>query len=89
MTTSRETDGLDHPALRELVNAANALTLAERLTLLKGLIPGVAREMSPADYTALVSELKLKGERFYDATFHPGQGRAERTVMGERDIEGR
>jgi hypothetical protein len=89
MTTSRETNGLDHPALRELVNAANALTLAERLTLLKGLIPGVAREMSPADYNALVSELKLKGERFYDATLHPGQGRAERTVMGERDIEGR
>lgn len=89
MTTSRETDGLDHPALRELVRAANALTLAERLTLLKGLVPGVAREMSPADYGSLVSELRLKGERFYDATLHPGQGRAERSVMGERDIEGR
>ncbi|MFL5576892.1 MAG: hypothetical protein ACJ79S_13080 [Gemmatimonadaceae bacterium] len=89
MTTSRETDGMDHPALRELVRAANALTLAERLTLLKGLVPGVAREMSPRDFESLVSELKLKGERYYDASLHPGKGRAERRVMGERDLEGR
>ena len=89
MTTSRETDGLDHPALRELVRAANALDPADRLTLLKGLIPGVARELSPPDFEALIAELRLKGERFYDAALHPGQGRAERSVLGERDVEGR
>jgi hypothetical protein len=72
-----------------LVRAANALTPAERLTLLKGLIPGVARELTPQDFEALISELRLKGERFYDATQHPGQGRAERNVPGERDFEGR
>lgn len=89
MTTSPETDGMDHPMLRELVRAANALTLPERLTLLKGLVPGVARELPPRDFEALVTELRLKGERYYDATLHPGQGRAERRVIGERDLEGR
>ena len=89
MTTSRETEGLDHPALRELVQRANALDTAERLTLLKGLIPGVAREIAPHEFEALINELRLKGERFYDAAQHPGQGRAERNVIGERDVEGR
>jgi hypothetical protein len=89
MTTSRETEGLDHPALRDLVQKANALPTAERMTLLKGLIPGVARELHPREFEALIGELRLKGERFYDATLHPGQGRAERSVIGERDVEGR
>jgi hypothetical protein len=89
MTTSRETEGLDHPALRELVQRANALPTAEKLTLLKGLIPGVARELTPHDFEALIDELRLKGERFYDASLHPGHGRAERSVIGERDVEGR
>lgn len=47
MTTSPETNGLDHAALRRLVEEANALPLADRLVLLKGLVPGVAREMAP------------------------------------------
>ena len=89
MTTSPETESLDHPALRELVNDANSMTLAERLTLLKGLIPGVAIEMSPTDFERLIVELRLKGERFYEATSHPNEGRATRHVMGERDVEGR
>ena len=89
MTTSRETEGLDHPALRDLVQKANALPTAERMTLLKGLIPGVARELHPREFEALIDELRLKGERFYDASLHPGQGRAERNVIGERDVEGR
>ena len=89
MTTSKETDWMNHPALRKLVQDANALTLSERLTLLKGLVPGIAREMSPKDFEALVDEIRLKGERFYDASFHPGTGRADRSVMGERDLERR
>jgi hypothetical protein len=89
MTTSRQTDGMEFPALRELVRAANALTLVERVTLLKGLVPSIARELPPRDFEALVTELRLKGERYYDAALHPGQGRAERRVMGERDLEGR
>ena len=89
MTTSRETDQLDHPTLRRLVNEADALALDDRLALLKGLIPGVTREMSPKDFEGFVLELRLKGERFYDATLHPGQGRAHRHVIGERDLEGR
>jgi len=89
MTTSRETEALNHPVLRQLVNAANALPLVDRITLLKGLVPGIAREMSPRDFEGVVVELRLKGERFYDAVLHPGQGRATRHVLGERDIEGR
>jgi hypothetical protein len=89
MTTSRETEDLNHPELRRLVTDAGALSLADRVTLLKGLIPGVVKEMSPRDFEGLVAELRLKGERLYDAMAHPGQGRNARNVMGERDVEGR
>jgi len=89
MTTSRETDGLDHPAIRRLVNAANELPLDHRVTLMKALVPEIARELPPRDFAAMIGELKLKGERFYEALKHPGTGRAERRVMGERDHEGR
>ena len=89
MTTSSETEGLNHPELRELVQRANALPLADRMTLLKGLLPSVAAEMTPRDFEGFIVELRLKGERFYDARNHPGQGRNSRHVPGERDIEGR
>jgi len=89
MTTSPETDALNHPAIRQLVNAANALDLGDRITLMKALVPELAREMAPRDFAALVGELKLKGDRFYDALKHPGTGRKGRHVMGERESEGR
>ena len=89
MTTSSETAGLDHPTLRRIVNEVESLSVADRATLLKGLVPVVARDMSPKDFESLISELRLKGERFYDASLHPGEGRANRHVIGERDLEGR
>ncbi len=89
MTTSRQTEDLNHPAIRELVNSANALPLGDRVTLLKALIPEVAREMSPREFEATMVDLRLKGERFYDALTHPGQGRDSRRVRGERDVERR
>jgi len=89
MTTSRETEELNHPTLRRMVNEAESLSVAERVTLLKGLVPAVARDMSPKDFESLMLELRLKGERFYDASLHPGKGRAYRHVIGERDHEGR
>lgn len=89
MTTSPKTESLDHPAIRELVNDANSLPLADRLTLLKGLVPGIATEMTPAAFEQLIVELRLKGERYYEAKSHPTEGRATRHVMGERDVEGR
>ena len=89
MTTSGETNELNHPTLRRLVDEADALPLADRRTLLKGLIPSVARQLTPIEFEALILELRLKGERFYDATLHPGKGRAHRHVLGERDLEGR
>lgn len=89
MTTSPETDDLDHPALRRLVNETNALPLADRLALLKGLVPGLARDMPPREFESLIVQLRLKGERFYEAVLHPGQGHKARRVIGERDLEGR
>lgn len=89
MTTSRETEGLNLPAIQQLVQEANALTFADRVTLLKGLIPGVALEMTPRDFEGLILELRGKGERFFDALAHPGEGRAKRHTVGERDYEGR
>jgi hypothetical protein len=89
MTTSRETDALNHPVLRRLIEEANTLSLADRITLLKGLLPGVVREISPREFEGLIAALRLKGERFYDASSHPGEGRESRRVMGDRDFEGR
>lgn len=89
MTTSPETETLDHPALRRLVNEANELKLADRVTLLKGLIPFIVTEMPALDFEKLIYELRLKGERFYEASTHRTGGRATRHIMGERDVEGR
>ena len=89
MTTSPETNDLNHPVLRRLVDEAEALQLMDRITLLKGLIPLVARELSPLEFEGLVMELRKKGERYHEAALHPGQGRAQRHTMGERDLEGR
>ena len=89
MTTSDETEALNHPTLRKLVKEAEGLAIADRMALLKGLILVVARDLSPKDFESLILELRLKGERFYDASLHPGKGRAFRHVIGERDLEGR
>jgi len=89
MTTSRSTDWMNHPELRRLVDDANRLTLAERVTLVKGLIPAIADEQTPEQFAFFVEELQLKGNRFNEAKAHPGEGRATRAVPGEREIENR
>lgn len=89
MTTSRETDWMDHPAIRELVDRAKDLSVAERVTLVKGLVPGIADELSEADYEQFATFIRLKGERYQEAKSHPGEGRAERHIPGERELEGR
>ncbi len=89
MTTSPQTDWMNHPVLRRLVEEANELTLAERITLVKGLVPGIADKLSAEEYEQFAEEIRLKGNRFLEAKAHPGEGRASRTIPGERDIEGR
>lgn len=89
MTTSRETDWMNHPVLRKLVDDANKLTLAERITLVKGLIPAIANQLSPREFEGFVAEIQLKGDRFHEAQSQKGEGRAKRQVPGERDLEGR
>src|SRR4051812_98483 len=80
---------MNHPRLRKLVTAVNELTLAERITLVKGLVPAIADELSDTEYEKFVDSIRLKGERFHEAQAHPGEGRKERKVPGERDVEGR
>ena len=89
MTTSPETDWMDHPAIRELVDQANRLTLEERITLVKGLIPAIADALSEDEYEQFVTFIRLKGERYLEAKSHPGEGRADRHTPGERELEGR
>jgi hypothetical protein len=89
MTTSEETDWMNHPVIRALVDQASALALEERITLVKGLIPGIADALSEEEYEQFVTFIRRKGERFQEAKAHPGAGRAERHVPGARDLEGR
>jgi len=89
MTTSQATDWMNHPAIRALVDQAAALALEGRITLVKGLIPGIADALSEEEYEQFVTFIRLKGERFLEAKSHPGEGRAERHIPGERDLEGR
>lgn len=89
MTTSQATDWMNHPALRALVDQASTLALEERITLVKGLVPGIADGLSDQEYEQFVTFIRLKGERYLEAKAHPGEGRAERQVPGERDLEGR
>jgi hypothetical protein len=89
MTTSRETDWMNHPVIRKLVDEANRLTIAERITLVKGLIPSIANQLSPREFEGFVAELQLKGDRFHEAQSQKGEGRAKRQVPGERDLERR
>ena len=89
MTTSTETDWMKHPAIRELVARANTLSLAERMTLVKGLVPRIADHLTDEEFGAFMEELRLKARRYHEAEEHPGEGRAERQTPGERDLEGR
>lgn len=89
MTTSSYTDWMNHPVIRKLVDEANHLTLAERITLVKGLIPGIAAKLSEREYQGFVADIQMKGERFQEAVAHPGEGRSQRQVPGERELEGR
>ncbi|HUF36068.1 MAG TPA: hypothetical protein VMN37_08970 [Gemmatimonadales bacterium] len=89
MTTSPETDWMNHPAIRALVEEANGLALEERITLVKGLVPGIADALSEEEYEQFVTFIRLKGERYLEAKSHPGEGRAGRHTPGERELEGR
>jgi hypothetical protein len=89
MTTSEATDWMNHPVIRSLVDQANTLALAERITLVKGLIPSIANGLSEEEYERFVTFVRLKGERYHEAKSHPGTGRAERHTPGERELEGR
>jgi hypothetical protein len=71
------------------VDRAAALALEERITLVKGLIPGIADALSEEEYERFVTFVRLKGERYHEAKTHPGEGRALRQTPGERELEGR
>ena len=89
MTTSRETDWMKHPEIRRLITEANALSLAERITLVKGLVPRIADHLTDSEFEGFMEELRLKAKRYHEAEDHPGEGRAARVTPGERELEGR
>ena len=89
MTTSNETDWMNHPEIRKLVADADRLTPQERMTLVKGLIPGIADALTFMQFEAFVGELRLKGERYYEARKQHGLGRDSRVIPGERELEQR
>lgn len=89
MTTSKETNWMDHPEIRRLLHEINKLSVNERITLVKGLIPAIADELPDDEYERFVGTVKLKGERYHEAQHSPGSGRAERKIPGEREVEGR
>jgi hypothetical protein len=89
MTTSEATDWMNHPAIRALVDQANALALEERITLVKGLIPAIANGLSDEEYERFVTFVRLNGERYLEAKTHPGTGRGGRHTPGDRELEGR
>jgi hypothetical protein len=80
---------MNHPVLRKLVDDANRLSLAERITLVKGLVPGIADQLSEREFEGFIADIRLKGERFQEAKMHPGEGRETRVTPGERDLEQR
>ena len=59
MTTSKETEWMNHPRLRKLVTAVNELTLAERITLVKGLVPAIADELSDTEYERFIDSIAI------------------------------
>ena len=89
MTTSEETEGLNFPELRAMVDAVHAMPIADRITLMKALIPSLTQQLLPTEFEAFLCELRLKGERWYEAEAHPGHGRLTREIPGERTLEGR
>lgn len=89
MTTSPETDWMNHPVLRRLVDEAKTLTVQERITLVKGLVPGIAADLDQDEYDRFVTYVRLKGERYHEAVSQHGSGRSARTVPGDRELEGR
>ena len=89
MTTSRETKGLDFPELRAIVDAVHAMPIADRLTLMKALLPSITSQLLPVGFEAFLCELRLTGERWYEAEAHPGHERLTREIPGERTLEDR
>ena len=89
MTTSPETAWMNHPVIRDLVDRAAALALEERITLVKGLVPGIADALSEEEYERFVTFIRLKGERYHEAKTHPGEGRADRHTPVYLQLEGR
>ena len=89
MTTSKETDDLDFPALRAILDTVREMPVPDRLTLMKALVPSITQHVSPIEFEAFLCELRLKGERWYEAVEHPGYGRLTQEIPGERTLEGR
>ena len=75
---------LDHESIRNLVHAALALPVGERLVLIKGLIPGLVDALGLAAVEAFLDEIRVKARRYEEALAHPGEGSATRVTASEQ-----
>ena len=89
MTTSEETDWMNHPVIRSLDRPGRDARAGGADHPGQGTHPGIADALTEEEYEQFVTFIRLKGERFLEAKAHPGEGRAERHIPGERDLEGR
>ena len=74
---------LDHESIRNLVLAALALPVGERLVLMKGLVPGLVDDLGLDAFDAFLSEIRVKAQRYDEALSHPGEGAATRVTASE------
>lgn len=74
---------LNNAAIRDLVHRSLALSVGERLVLIKGLVPGLVQDMGFAEFEAFLAEVAVKARRFQEAVDHPGEGRSGRATRGE------
>jgi hypothetical protein len=74
---------LDNAAIRDLIHRIDALSVGERLVLIKGLVPGLVSAMGLAQFDEFSSEISIKARRFQEAVDHPGEGRHLRAMGGE------
>lgn len=74
---------LDHAEARALVDRSLLLSPGERLTLAKGLVPGLVTQMGLAPFGGFLAELTAEARRYDEAGRHPGQGRETRREPGE------
>lgn len=84
MTPGDESDHHYHRTLRYLASSY-ALPVQDRVALIRGLIPSVARELPPFEFDALIAELRKMGQQRGASGASPDDGLPRRPTVDESD----